>query len=81
MRAKAKEGRKEKMMEMKKVMVAVLIVCTISSNLETAEASVYDCMDACTTACVQPNTRLMQRCERKCDIRCNQDLKTEEPAV
>ncbi|KAJ4847381.1 hypothetical protein Tsubulata_018021 [Turnera subulata] len=67
------QGRKdiEKMKTMmKKMMVAVLIVSLVFSQLESAQADAFDCYDACTTGCVQPDTRLMARCERKCGIRC-----------
>ncbi|XVF68089.1 hypothetical protein PTKIN_Ptkin10aG0175200 [Pterospermum kingtungense] len=61
-------------MMMKKMIVAVLIFCIITSQMETVEPQV-DCYDACSTGCVQSNTRLMQRCERKCQIRCGPDSK------
>ncbi|ONI13841.1 hypothetical protein PRUPE_4G249100 [Prunus persica] len=42
----------------------------------TADAGV-DCYDACNTGCVQSNTRLYQRCDRKCKIRCGPDSEVE----
>ncbi|KAA3463311.1 Tubby-like F-box protein 8 [Gossypium australe] len=56
---------------MKKMMIiAVLIFCVLSSQMEIVAPQV-DCYDACSTGCVQSNTRLMQRCDRKCQIRCS----------
>ncbi|OMO92060.1 hypothetical protein COLO4_17908 [Corchorus olitorius] len=57
---------------MKQMMVAVLIFCIFTSQMENAESQV-DCYDACSTGCVQSNTRLMQRCDGKCQIRCGPD--------
>ncbi|GMY19364.1 hypothetical protein FCV25MIE_14603 [Fagus crenata] len=58
----------------KKVMVAVLVLCVIiSSHMESAESASPDCYDQCSTGCVQSNTRLMQRCDRKCQIKCGPD--------
>ncbi|CAK7339008.1 unnamed protein product [Dovyalis caffra] len=62
---------------MKKIIVAVLIVSMILSHFESVESGPGDCLDACQTACVQPNTRLMQRCDRKCQIRCDPDPKVD----
>ncbi|KAK9278462.1 hypothetical protein L1049_028027 [Liquidambar formosana] len=56
---------------MKKIAVIVLVLCVLSSHMECVEPSVFDCMDACSTGCVQSNTRLMQRCEGKCRIKCD----------
>ncbi|KAB2036057.1 hypothetical protein ERO13_D04G171400v2 [Gossypium hirsutum] len=62
---------------MKKMMIiAVLIFCVLSSQMENVAPQV-DCYDACSTGCVQSNTRLMQRCDRKCQIRCSPDSKVE----
>ncbi|PON83898.1 hypothetical protein TorRG33x02_203380 [Trema orientale] len=45
---------------------------------ERVAADAADCYDACSTACVQPNTRLMQRCDRKCQIKCGPDSTVKE---
>lgn len=101
---------------MKKIIVAVLVLCVVASQMESVEPSAADCIDACTTGCVQPNgkcsfilslsktfrnlfrsghrvdtkpkrktrfilllmsyscsdaARFMQRCEIKCQIKCD----------
>lgn len=101
---------------MKKIIVAVLVLCVVASQMESVEPSAADCIDACTTGCVQPDgkcsfilsprktfrnlfrsghrvdtkpkrktrfilllmsyscsdaARLMQRCEIKCQIKCD----------
>ncbi|KAK2664039.1 hypothetical protein Ddye_002613 [Dipteronia dyeriana] len=59
-------------MKMKKMMVAVTIVLLLmSSQMDTVHSDAFDCLDACQTGCVQPDTRLMQRCDRKCQIKCD----------
>ncbi|KAK4271107.1 hypothetical protein QN277_019847 [Acacia crassicarpa] len=64
---------------MKKMIVAVMILIVICSNhIDTAESSAADCLDACQTACVQKDTRVMQRCERKCQIKCGPDSASQE---
>ncbi|KAJ4726117.1 Thionin-like protein [Melia azedarach] len=65
-------------MKMKNIIVGLMIVVVMLSHMEKVEPSAADCYDACSTACVQPNkififtntARLMQRCDRKCQIRC-----------
>ncbi|OAY41108.1 hypothetical protein MANES_09G074900v8 [Manihot esculenta] len=65
---------------MKKKWVAVLLIaCVMLSHLESVEPSAADCYDGCITACVQPNLRLMRRCEIKCGIRCNSASAIEDP--
>ncbi|XWS55193.1 hypothetical protein CRYUN_Cryun10bG0153600 [Craigia yunnanensis] len=68
---------KEKAMMMKKMIVVVLIFCIFSSQMGNVEPQGVDCYDACSTGCVQSNTRLMQRCDRKCQIKCGPDSKVE----
>lgn len=68
MRERRRIGIKMKRM---RAMAVVLILCLMASQLEGIQCSAADCYDACSTACVQANTRLMQRCERKCQIRCD----------
>ncbi|KAM3690867.1 hypothetical protein ACJW30_09G153000 [Castanea mollissima] len=60
-------------MKMKKIIVVVMVLCVILSHMDSAEAQSPDCYDQCSTACVQSDTRLMQRCDRKCQIRCGPD--------
>ncbi|KAL5721180.1 hypothetical protein ACHQM5_013772 [Ranunculus cassubicifolius] len=56
---------------MTKVFALLLIsLFLLSSQMETAQSQGIDCYDSCSTACVQPDTRLMTRCDRKCQIRC-----------
>ncbi len=62
---------------MKKIVVAVMLLFLIFSQMESVEPSAADCYDACSTACVQRDTRLMQRCDRKCQIRCGPDSSIE----
>ncbi|WCJ28103.1 hypothetical protein M5689_009812 [Euphorbia peplus] len=56
---------------MEKKIASILIVFLIFASMETVKPDAFDCYDGCITACVQPNTRLMQRCELKCGIRCD----------
>ncbi|KAG5054259.1 hypothetical protein JHK85_006769 [Glycine max] len=37
--------------------------------MESLEPDVADCLDGCTTGCVQNDSRLQARCEGKCSIR------------
>ncbi|KAL4556064.1 hypothetical protein LXL04_038704 [Taraxacum kok-saghyz] len=54
--------------------VALVVLLIMSSNeLTRVEAQGIDCFDSCSTGCVNSNTRLMQRCEGKCRIRCSPD--------
>ncbi|KAE8009107.1 hypothetical protein FH972_005561 [Carpinus fangiana] len=64
--------RKQRKMR-KEIMVAVLVLCVVVSQMESVEAEDPDCYDLCSTGCVQPDTRLMQRCDRKCQIKCGPD--------
>ena len=66
------------MTTMKKILVAVLIVSMIASHFENVASDAFDCYDACTTGCVQQNTRLMRRCETKCGIKCGQNSEVED---
>ncbi|CAN0881456.1 hypothetical protein LINGRAHAP2_LOCUS14246 [Linum grandiflorum] len=61
------------MEKLKKLTVVMFLISllALSCSIDTVEADASDCNDACTTACVQPNTRLMRRCEIKCGIRCS----------
>ncbi|KAJ0080936.1 hypothetical protein Patl1_11980 [Pistacia atlantica] len=61
---------------MKKIIVVVMIIVFIFSHFETVQPSAADCYDACSTACVQKDSRLMQRCDRKCQIKCDPDSST-----
>ncbi|KAM0977247.1 hypothetical protein FF1_020105 [Malus domestica] len=71
--------RRRKMMKMKNVVV-VLVLCVIFSGMENAvvDSAAVDCYDACSTGCVQRDTRLMARCDRKCQIRCGPDSQVEQ---
>ncbi|KAJ6761115.1 PLANT THIONIN FAMILY PROTEIN [Salix purpurea] len=69
------------MTTMKKILVAVFIVSMIASHFENVASDASDCLDACTTGCVQRNTRLMQRCEIKCGIRCGPNSEVEDHTV
>lgn len=63
---------------MKKIgFLLVLVVFVISVNLEYVEPQGVNCYDSCSTGCVQRDTRLMLRCDRKCSIRCSPDVKVE----
>ncbi|KAG2705213.1 hypothetical protein I3843_05G038900 [Carya illinoinensis] len=64
-------------MMMKKIVVAMLVLCVFISHMDVVEPSAFDCYDACSTGCVQSNTRLMARCDRKCQIKCSPDSSTE----
>ncbi|ONI35931.1 hypothetical protein PRUPE_1G561600 [Prunus persica] len=68
------------MSTVKKMAVALLVLCAVFSCMEkvvdSADAGV-DCYDACNTGCVQSNTRLYQRCDRKCQIKCGPDSEVE----
>ncbi|PIA34567.1 hypothetical protein AQUCO_03700094v1 [Aquilegia coerulea] len=55
---------------MKKIVVLMVILFLFSSHIETVKPDAADCYDGCSTACVQRDTRKMQRCDIKCSIRC-----------
>ncbi|KAG4945364.1 hypothetical protein JHK82_041422 [Glycine max] len=56
---------------MKKMVVAMMLIfLLISTQMESVEPDAADCLDGCTTACVQSDSRLQARCDRKCSIRC-----------
>ncbi|XP_059651116.1 SKP1-like protein 1A [Cornus florida] len=56
----------------KKIMVIAVVQVLISSwSMEIAESSAFDCYEDCSTGCVQSDTRLVQHCDRKCQIECN----------
>ncbi|BAT86815.1 hypothetical protein LR48_Vigan09g268400 [Vigna angularis] len=55
---------------MKKMMAATMLFLLIASQMESVVPDAADCLDGCSTACVQRDSRLTQRCERKCSIRC-----------
>ncbi|KAG6600340.1 hypothetical protein SDJN02_05035, partial [Cucurbita argyrosperma subsp. argyrosperma] len=57
--------------------VAILCFILLSAAATTVSADAADCIDGCFTACVQKDTRLMQRCEGKCRIKCGPDTKFE----
>ncbi|PIN03497.1 hypothetical protein CDL12_23978 [Handroanthus impetiginosus] len=61
-------------MEKKMVVMMSMILLIISANMDGVKADAFDCYDACSTACVNPDTRLMARCDRKCQIKCGPDL-------
>ncbi|CAB4267550.1 unnamed protein product [Prunus armeniaca] len=59
------------MSTVKKMAVALLVLCAVFSCMEkVVDSAGVDCYDACNTGCVQSNTRLYQRCDRKCRIKC-----------
>ncbi|CAL5377798.1 unnamed protein product [Camellia sinensis] len=81
-REKKKKGKKKKkkmmmMAEKKKMMVLCLVVFLISSSFMDGVESQVDCYDACSTGCVQRDSRLMARCDRKCQIKCAPGLQAE----
>ncbi|XP_058087849.1 uncharacterized protein LOC131234877 [Magnolia sinica] len=55
---------------MREKVAVVLLLFFLASQMGRGEASAADCNDACSTACVQKDTRLMARCELKCQIKC-----------
>ncbi|KAM7478926.1 hypothetical protein LguiA_027139 [Lonicera macranthoides] len=60
-------------MEKKKmvIVVAFLVLFSISSNMDVVESAVDpECYDGCSMGCVNPDQRLIARCDRKCQIRC-----------
>lgn len=57
------------------VAALLLALFVLSSNIKPAESGPEDCIDACFTGCVNINTRVMQRCEGKCRIRCGPGFK------
>ncbi|XP_057976489.1 uncharacterized protein LOC131163767 [Malania oleifera] len=69
-----KESERRRMETKKMIAVVMVMVCLVSSHqLGIVEAGPEDCYDACSTGCVQPDTRLMQRCDIKCQIKCSAD--------
>lgn len=44
---------------MKKTVVAVMLLFLISSQMESVEPDASDCMDACSTACVQRDSSVI----------------------
>ncbi|KAI3448292.1 hypothetical protein Pfo_004957 [Paulownia fortunei] len=58
-------------MEKKMVIVMSMVLLIISANMEGVKSDAFDCYDACSTGCVNPDTRLMLRCDRKCQIKKN----------
>ncbi|KAL0548952.1 hypothetical protein IC582_013430 [Cucumis melo] len=65
----------------KSAAAAAAILCLLLLSAEavvTVSADAADCIDACFTACVQKDTRVMQRCEGKCRIKCGPDNKVDE---
>ncbi|KAJ6869457.1 hypothetical protein NC651_034255 [Populus alba x Populus x berolinensis] len=50
----------------------------VASHFENVASDASDCDDACTTGCVQSNTRLLLRCNIKCGIRCGPDSEVED---
>ncbi|PQM36471.1 hypothetical protein Pyn_13469 [Prunus yedoensis var. nudiflora] len=66
------------MSTVKKMAVALLVLCAVFSCMEkVVDSAGVDCYDACNTGCVQSNTRLYLRCDRKCQIRCGPDSEVE----
>ncbi|KAF9608442.1 hypothetical protein IFM89_009808 [Coptis chinensis] len=63
---------------MKKVTALLVMLFLLSIQVQTIEPAVTDCYDACSTGCVQRDTRLMQRCDRKCAIKCEPSALVEE---
>ncbi|KAL7082429.1 hypothetical protein ACP275_14G098000 [Erythranthe tilingii] len=65
-------------MEKKKMVILLAVVLLIlSANIDGVKSDAFDCYDACSTACVNPNTRVMARCDRKCQIRCSPELEAD----
>ncbi|CAH1450591.1 unnamed protein product [Lactuca virosa] len=59
--------------------VALVVLLIMSSNdITQVESQGIDCLDSCSTGCVNRDTRLMQRCERKCQIRCSPDRSVDD---
>ncbi|KAI3752797.1 hypothetical protein L2E82_24834 [Cichorium intybus] len=73
--------------------VALVVLLIMSSNgLTLVESQGVDCLDSCSTGCVNRDNslnytyqfaqifsaRLMQRCERKCQIRCSPDRSVDD---
>ncbi|GAA0150029.1 hypothetical protein LIER_09056 [Lithospermum erythrorhizon] len=65
-------------MEKKTLVGFALLFLAFFANFQSISSDAFDCYDACSTGCVNPDTRLMARCDRKCSIRCSADLKTSE---
>ncbi|CAA2933969.1 WAT1-related At1g25270-like, partial [Olea europaea subsp. europaea] len=57
----------------KKMLIVVLstLLVIFSANMEGVESQGVSCYDSCSTGCVNPDLRLMKRCDRKCQIRCS----------
>ncbi|CAK9318081.1 unnamed protein product [Citrullus colocynthis] len=56
----------------------ILCFLLLSAAAVAVSADAADCIDGCFTACVQKDTRLMQRCEGKCRIKCGPDNEVDE---
>ncbi|KAK7302474.1 hypothetical protein RJT34_13364 [Clitoria ternatea] len=63
---------------MKMVVAGMMVLLVISSQMDSVESDASDCLDACSTACVQRDARLQARCDRKCTIRCGPDSTVKE---
>ncbi|WJX26266.1 hypothetical protein P8452_15212 [Trifolium repens] len=63
---------------MKKMVVGVMLLFLIFSQMDTVLSDASDCLDGCQTGCVQRDSRLTARCERKCQIRCGPDSMVEK---
>ncbi|AES63364.1 hypothetical protein MtrunA17_Chr2g0278531 [Medicago truncatula] len=60
-------------MKMKKTVFAMMVLFVIFSQMDSVVPDAFDCLDGCQTGCVQRDSRLTARCERKCSIRCGPD--------
>ncbi|KAG5000573.1 hypothetical protein JHK87_021645 [Glycine soja] len=63
---------------MKNMVAAMMLFLLISTQMKSVEPDAADCLDGCSTACVQSDSRLQARCERKCSIRCGPDSTIKE---
>jgi hypothetical protein len=66
---------------MKKMVVGVMLLFLILSQMDTVVPDASDCLDGCQTGCVQRDSRLTARCERKCQIRCGPDSMVEKEGM
>ncbi|KAK7328226.1 hypothetical protein VNO77_22328 [Canavalia gladiata] len=64
--------------KMKNVVAAMMLLLLISSQMVCVQPAADDCIDACSTGCVQRDSRLTARCDRKCIIKCGPDSAVKE---
>ncbi|KAG9135384.1 hypothetical protein Leryth_007160 [Lithospermum erythrorhizon] len=66
-------------MEKKTLVGLSLLLLAFSAYFQSISSQQdFNCYDSCSTACVNPDSRLMARCNRKCSIRCTSGLTTSE---